>query len=163
MSKKEEIGRDPARMLPKNLGLKKPRGKGKPFVEGYDPRRNVKGARPHNAKLLEQMIGDIFAEEFEAPDPTKGGTLEKVNHLYYMLRRMMLSKAPADHVEILNRKFGTVAQTTRNASEIDEFVLENYELFTPGQVDRMIAGEDRRAVFAEMLKDLVKQKKKVKK
>lgn len=163
MNKKDEIGSAPAKIVPKKLGPTKPRGKGKPFVDGYDPRRNVKGARPHNAKMLEQMIGDMFAEEFEAPDPTKPGTFEKVNYLYYMIRRMALSKAPADHTELFNRKFGTVAQTTRNASEIDEFVLENYELFTEGQWDRMIAGEDRRKVFAEMLHDLVKQKKKVKK
>jgi hypothetical protein len=162
MNKKDEAGSAPAKILPKKIGPIKPRGKGKPFVEGYDPRRNVKGARPHNAKLLEQMIGDLFAEEFKAPDPTNSGNVEKVNQLYYMLRRMALSKAPADHTELLNRRFGTVAQTTRNQSEIDEFVLENYQLFTEGQTDRMIAGEDRREIFAEMLKDTIEENKRLK-
>jgi hypothetical protein len=153
-------------LVEKKKSKEKPKGTGKGreagyFKTGYDPRRNLKGSGPRSAALLREMVLDLFAEEIEAPDPTNPGVREKVSTIYYMLRRMALGKAPADHTELLGRGYGPLASVTRNESEIEEFIVENYELFTQGQIDRMLGGEDKKVVFAEMLKEAMRLKKKV--
>jgi len=129
------------------------------FKKGFDPRRNVKGSGPRTAALLREMILDISAEMIEAPDPTQPGVKEKVSTIYYMLRRMALGKAPADHVEYLGRGYGPLAQVTRTESELDEFFKTNYKLFTRGQLERVRDGESAGVVIAELLNEVLAIKK----
>jgi hypothetical protein len=103
---------------------------------------------------------NIFAEVIDAPDATKPGTVEKVTTIYYMLRRMALGKAPADHAQLLDRGYGPVAQIIRNQSELDQFYVNNTELFTDGQLDRVGNGESTQVVIAELLKEFLASKKK---
>ena len=144
-----EIGKKKRRIERKEKGIE-PKPRGKPFEKGFDERRNIKGSKPQTATLLKQMILDMAGEEMEYLDPYTGKT-EKVSAIYFMLRRMMLGKAPADHTELLNRGFGKVADETRNLSEIDDFILNNMDLFTDGQIQRIQKGESKAGILAELL------------
>jgi hypothetical protein len=105
------------------------------------------------------MVLDMFGEIIEAPDPTRPGVKEKVSTLYYMMRRMALGKAPADHTELLGRGFGPLAQVTRTESELDEFFQTNYKLFTKGQLERVRDGESAGVVIAELLAEVLERTK----
>ena len=146
-----EIRKKKRRIERKEKGIE-PKPRGKPFEKGFDERRNIKGSKPQTATLLKQMIMDMAGEEMEYLDPYTGKT-EKVSAIYFMLRRMMLGKASADHTELLNRGFGKVADETRNLSEIDDFILNNMDLFTDGQILRIQQGEDKSAIVAEVMRD----------
>jgi hypothetical protein len=151
-------------LLEKKDGKAKPKTKGKGreagyFKKGFDPKRNVKGSGPRTAALLRDMVLEMFGEIIEAPDPTKPGVKEKVSTLYYMMRRMALGKAPADHTELLGRGFGPLAQVTRTESELDEFFKENYKLFTRGQLERVRDGEKASVVIAELLAEVLERSK----
>ena len=135
----------------KALGQKaKPRGK--PFAQGEDPRRNVSGSKPRITRQLTDMVLDILGEELDiALDPKEPQKTQKMSTAYVMLRSMALGKNPADHIEVLNRGFGKVAEETRNLSLIDDFILNNMDLFTDGQIQRIQAGEDKSAILSELL------------
>lgn len=159
MSKNMDMAAKSAKLLPVKKVKGKARGKGKPFAKGPDPRRNLKGSGPRTATLLREFVLDVFGEIIEAPDPTNPGVKEKVSTLYYMLRRMALGKAPADHTELLGRGYGPLAQVTRTESELDEFFKTNYKLFTRGQLERVRDGESAGVVIAELLNEVLAIKK----
>lgn len=163
MNKKDGLAPRSAKLLPVKKVAKKPRGKGKPFAKGDDPRRNLKGRGPRTSGLLKDMVLDVFGEIIEAPDPTKPGTIEKVSTLYYMIRRMALGKAPADHTELLGRGYGPLATVTRNESDLDEFFQNNWRLFTKGQLQRVVDGEPVQVVISELLKEVLEEKRKIRK
>lgn len=140
----------------------KGRPRGKPFAEGEDERRNVKGSRPRSAVLYRNMILDILAEDLDVTNPLTGKS-ETVSTAYQMARRMILGKVSGDHTEILNRGFGKVIDETRNVSEIDDFILANIDLFTDAQILRMQKGESRMLVLGEVLRSAVNQIKNKKK
>ena len=108
------------------------------------------------------MILDVLAEQNEIPDPLTGERV-KQTQAYTMVRRMILGKNQGDHSEIFNRAFGKVQDETRNLSEIDEFILNNMDLFTDGQIERIKKGENKAAILSEVLRDALKQIKKTKK
>ena len=148
-----------AKLRKDEMAPKKPRGQGKPFEKGADPRRNVKGSKPRTATLLKEMILDIAAEEMKVMDPTTGKE-ETVTVLYWMVKRMMLGKAPADHSDVLNRGFGKVAdEINHHHFNVDEFLKKNMDLLTDGQLTRLAGGEDPQNVMSELLSDLQALKK----
>jgi hypothetical protein len=58
--------------------------------------------------------------------------------------------------------YGKVPDETRNLSVIDDFILENIDLFTDGQIIRIQQGEDKSKIVAEVLRDSIKNLKKMK-
>jgi hypothetical protein len=72
-----------------------PKHGGKPFVKGYDPRRNLRGT-PKDAITARKLMRKIAAELLQLPNG--GGEITRVEA---MLTAMFSSKAPADRQNIL--------------------------------------------------------------
>lgn len=68
---------------------------GKPFVKGYDPRRNLKGV-PREAIRARHMLRKIAAELIKLPNSE-----QEMTRVEAMLRVMFSSKAPADRQNLL--------------------------------------------------------------
>ena len=164
---------DPAKLLQREIAKKKrkaererlgikPKPRGKPFAPGVDERRNVKGSKPRTLALLREMILDMAGEEIKLTDPLSNKE-ETVTSIYYMLRMMMLGKAPADHNDILVYGFGKIADEVRNSAMLDEFIIKNLDLFTDGQIIRMKQGEDKMGIVAEVLRSAQEILKRAKK
>ena len=73
--------------------LQKPPGK--PFVKGYDPRRNLRGT-PKDSIAARKLLRKIAAELLQLPN--NGGEITRVEA---MLTAMFSSKAPADRQNLL--------------------------------------------------------------
>jgi len=144
-AEKEQRKRDGTKAAPR----------GKPFEEGFDERRNTSGSKPRNMSLLRETILDILGEEMEVTDPLSGKAA-KVTKIYWMLNKMALGKNAADHADVLAYGFGKVPDETRNLSAIDDFIFNNMDLFTDGQIQRIQKGDDKTEILAELLRDAVK-------
>ena len=75
---------------------------GKPFVKGYDPRRNLRGV-PADAIKARHMLRRIAAELIHVKEKTDAGEIVEydITRAYAMLRTMFASKAPADRQNLL--------------------------------------------------------------
>lgn len=93
--------------------------KGKPFVKGDDPRRNLKGRppTPHTEKELQELLDEIFAEQVE---DERGRKVEK---LRVMLNRMMISKNAASQIHLLDRRFGKIPDVIKGEGKDGEIVI----------------------------------------
>jgi len=57
--------------------------------------------------------------------------------------------------------YGKVEDESRNISIVDDFILNNIDLFTDGQILRIQQGEDKSMVVAEVLRDAAEVLKKL--
>jgi hypothetical protein len=113
--------------------------------------------RPRAKRELDALLDKIFDEELSVK--LKGKDAE-ITELEAGLRRVIRDKNINGLLELLARRFGKVPDENRNLSIIDDFILENIDLFTDGQIQRIQHGEDKSAVVAEVMRDAVKVLKK---
>lgn len=125
-------------------------GKNTRFKKGFDPRRNLKGA-PRHFTALREMILDIITEE-----ENKKTQLENV------LRNWLKSGDYNKQRTVIEYGYGKVPDESKNLSIIDDFILENIDLFTDGQLLRIQQGEDKSVVVAEVLREAASVLKKIK-
>lgn len=137
-----EIDKKKRRNARKAKGEKaKPRGK--PFVKGKDDRRAT-GHEPRTKTLLRGLILDLFME-IQPSDNDKKTRLE------IMLREWLESKDYNKQIAAVQYGYGKVEDETRNLSLIDDFILQNMDLFTDGQIQRINNGEDKALIVSEVL------------
>lgn len=127
-------------------------GKATRFKNGFDPRRNLKGP-PRHFNELREMTLDIFTE---IDEEKKKSRLEK------MLRDWLDSNDYNKQRAAVEYGYGKVPDETRDLSIIDDFILENIDLFTDGQIIRIQQGESKAAIVAEVMRSAVEALKKSK-
>ena len=124
-------------------------GKATRFKKGFDPNRNLKGP-PRKFNEMREMVLNLFSEEIEVEKKKKKTQLEK------MLRDWLTSGDYNKQRAAVEYGYGKVPDETRDLSFIDDFILENIDLFTDGQILRIQQGDDKSAIVAEVMRDAVK-------
>lgn len=117
----------PAENLPNDRRLANLK-KGKPFVKGYDPRRNMR-AVPKETTLIREKMRMIAAEIIGE------GTDAQMTRFEAMLRQFFTSRNPAHNklaLQVLDPKI-LIEQTdvTTNGKDINKVIIEYVEDSTP--------------------------------
>lgn len=136
---------------------KKPRGKGKPFQKGFDPRRNMDGP-PRKFDELRAMVQRLFEEEI----PVRvGEKTVKQKQVEFMLRTWILSQDGFKQSRALEIGYGKVPDELNvNTFDVNRFIQENISLFTDGQLQRLRAGESGESILAEVIREVMQAKTK---
>lgn len=138
---------------------KKPRGKGKPFQKGFDPRRNLDGP-PRKFDELREMVLNLFSETAEVKND-KGQTVGEITRLEAMFRRWLGSEDYNKQARALEIGYGKVPDEINvNTFDVNRFIQENIELFTDGQLQRLRAGELGESILAEVIREVMQAKSK---
>lgn len=138
---------------------KKPRGKGKPFQKGFDPRRNLDGP-PRKFDELREMVLNLFSETAEVKND-KGQTVGEITRLEAMFRRWLGSEDFYKQNKVVEIGYGKVPDELNvNTFDVNRFIQDNIELFTDGQLQRLRAGESGEVILAEVIRDVMQAKKK---
>jgi hypothetical protein len=137
----------------------KPRGKGKPFQPGFDPRRHLDGP-PRKFDELRAMVLRLFEEEISVD---VGEQTVKQTQAEFMLRTWILSQDGFKQNKALEIGFGKVPDEINvNTFDVSRFIQENIELFTDGQLQRLRAGESGESILAEVIREVMQAKTKKK-
>ena len=143
-----------------NSKKKKPRGspfkKKDPVTGEIDPRINTNG-RPRVFDELRKMVLDIFGEEIEV---TVAKKKVKMPQIESMLRNWVTSQDYSKQAKALEYGFGKVPDESINYNfDIDEFIKQNLDLFTDGQIARLKAGENKAMIVAELMRETIQAKR----
>lgn len=145
----------------KKLGTARGRAEGsKPtqFKKGYDPRRNLKG-RPQSFDQFRALARDI-AEQVAT---TATGTALKWNGQEITFAEFALLSWATDKKyldKFVEAAYGKVPDESINYNfDIDEFIRQNLDLFTDGQIARLKAGENKAMIVAELMRETIQAKR----
>jgi hypothetical protein len=106
----------------------------KPFVAGFDPRRNLNG-RPKDHDALRDFIREIASDPVELKDGTK------VPRLALMIANMMASGQAHDHSTILEHAWGKVPQEVDlNFSKMTDAQLRDFIENTAREIGLGVGG-----------------------
>lgn len=103
----------------------------KPFVKGYDPRRNLKGV-PKDAITGRRFIRKVGAELLHLKDDTGEGD---VTRFYAMIRRMFSSANPR-HAELIMKALmpGLLKEEVEHSGSLITKVIIEYSDDTPAEI-----------------------------
>lgn len=144
---------------PYAIGKGKP-PKGKPFEKNdpvtgkKDPRINREGIRKFDD--IRQLALRLLEEKVSVANKD---TKELMTQAEFVLRGWILSGDFQKQNRALELGVGKVPDEVKHSFDIDQFIMENIDIFTDGQLMRIRAGESPLAILAELIRDNVKSKK----
>lgn len=133
-----------------------------PITGEKDPKINRRG-RPTKDQIGERELWQNTFAEYLYDDQGKvimdDVSGKPLTRLQARIRVATSSRNPSEFENALNRAYGKITEETRSLSVIDDFILNNIDLFTDGQIQRIQSGEDKAAIVAELMRDTIKNKK----
>lgn len=137
---------------------KKPRGKpfkkNNPQTGEIDERINRQGVRKFDE--LRHITLRLLNENITVGSEEKKLLMSQVE---FVLRNWILSNDFQKQARALEYGFGKVPDEVKHSFDLDQFIMDNIDIFTDGQLVRIRGGESPLAILAELIRDNVAKKK----
>ena len=132
--------------------------KNNPITGEKDPRINRNGA-PRVFSELRDLAKELLNATYDVKD-REGRVIDKTTQVKSMLQLWMLSQDFNKQNRLLEIAHGKVPDELNVNSEIFEFIIQNIDLFTDGQLKRLNQGENPMSILGELLREVKPKDKK---
>ena len=138
---------------------KKPRGKpfkkNDPLTGEIDERINRQGVRKFDE--VRHVVLQLLNEKIEVGPE---GKKQIMSQFEFVMRNWILSGDFQKQNRALEYGVGKVPDEVKHSFDLDQFIMDNIDIFTDGQLQRIRAGESPLAILAELIRDNVAHKTK---